>query len=159
MYGTPPKIIFDKKTLPFRKEISNKYVDLCNKRPTPKHLKIARDFLEEEVEALFGPSIIMNKYRYCHINDDELIARIENLFMVTHQRTQVPNTHIINKAEVKGIICKRKGKDVNWCVHTKWTIRDQLHQLQCFEVVHSGKINLMLDSDKFEHSKGNEKEN
>jgi hypothetical protein len=87
LYGTPPKIIFDKKPLPSRKEIFDKFVDLYSKRPTPKHLKVGRDFLEKKVEAIFGPSINRNGYRYCHTNDEELIARVENLFMVTHQWT------------------------------------------------------------------------
>jgi len=43
LYGTPQKIIFDKKTLPSKKKISNKYVDLCSKGPGPKHLKVGRD--------------------------------------------------------------------------------------------------------------------
>jgi hypothetical protein len=84
---TPPKIIFDKKTLPSKKEISNKYVNFCNKGLAPKHLKVRRDFLEEEVEALFGPSMNMNGYSYCHTNDEEVIARVENLFMVIHQQS------------------------------------------------------------------------
>jgi hypothetical protein len=62
LYGTPPEIIFDKRTLPSRKEISDKYVDLCSKGLAPKHLKVERDFLEEEVKALFGPSINKNRY-------------------------------------------------------------------------------------------------
>ncbi len=109
LYETPPKIIFDKKTLPSKKEISSKYVDFCSKKFTPKHLKVGRDLLEEEVEALFGPSMNKNGYQYCHTNDEELIAIIEYLFMVIHQQTQVPNTHVINKAEARGIICKREG--------------------------------------------------
>ncbi len=83
--GTPLEIIFDKKALPSRKEIFDKYVNLCSKRPTPKHLKVGRDFLEEKVETLFGPSINRNRYRYCHTNDEELIVTVENLFMVAHQ--------------------------------------------------------------------------
>lgn len=109
LYETPPKIIFDKKTLPSKKEISKKYVDLCNKRLTPKHLKVGRDLLEEEVEALFGTSMNKNGYQYWHTNDEEMITIVENLFMVIHQQTQVLNTHMINKAEARGIICKRKG--------------------------------------------------
>jgi hypothetical protein len=109
LYGTPWKIIFEKKTLPSKKEISDKYVDLCSKGPTPKHLKVGRDFLEEEVKALFGPSINRNGYQYCHTNDEELISRIENSFMAMHQQTQVPNTHMINSVETRDRMWK-KGK-------------------------------------------------
>jgi hypothetical protein len=53
------------------------------------------------MKALFGPSINRNGYQYCHTNDEELIFRIENSFMVMHQQTQVPNTHMINSVETR----------------------------------------------------------
>ncbi len=43
---------------------------------------------------------------------------------------------MINKAEAKGIVCQKKGQDVNQCVFIKWTIRDQLQRLQSLEVAH-----------------------
>jgi len=39
---------------------------------------------------------------------------------------------MINKVEVRGIVCELKGKQVNWCVFAKWTIHDQLRRLQTF---------------------------
>jgi hypothetical protein len=46
--------------------------------------------------------------------------------MVTHQRTQVPNTRLINAAEAKGLVYEIKKKDMNWCLHAEWTCHDQL---------------------------------
>ena len=47
--------------------------------------------------------------------------------MVTHERTQVTNTRLINPAEAKDLVYKiKKKKDVNWCSHAEWTCRDQL---------------------------------
>jgi hypothetical protein len=85
--GHHQRLFLTRNPLPSKREIFDKYVNLCSKRPTLEHLKVGRDFLEEKVEALFGPSINRNGYQYCHTNDEELIARVENLFMVMHQRT------------------------------------------------------------------------
>jgi hypothetical protein len=44
----------------------------CYQGLSPKQLKIGRDPEEAKVEALFGPNISKNGYRYCPKNDEEL---------------------------------------------------------------------------------------
>jgi hypothetical protein len=79
----------------------------------PKWLKVGKDFKEHEVEALFGPCINKNGYRYTYTNDEEVIAFVEMLWMTMHQRTQVPSICMTNKVAIKRIVCERKGKQVN----------------------------------------------
>ncbi len=59
---------------------------------SPKLLKLRKDFEEEEMEALFGPCIIRNKYKHSYSNDKVLIVNEERLWMITRQRIRVPNT-------------------------------------------------------------------
>jgi hypothetical protein len=70
----------------FWSQYPNKY-GFCNKRLSPKMIKIGKDCIKEEVEELFGPYNTKNGYCYCFNNDEELIASIEELGMTTHQRT------------------------------------------------------------------------
>jgi hypothetical protein len=87
---------------------------------------ICKDLEDEEVEELFEKAISRNGYRYCHIDNEKLITKIKTLWMILHQRTQVPCNHMINKVEAKGIVYEWKGKLVNWCVFVGWMIWDQL---------------------------------
>jgi chromosome segregation ATPase len=54
--------------------------------------------------------------------------------MVCHQRTGLPNTRFINKAEALGLTCERlpggRRRDMNWAHFAEWTCRDQLRQIQ-----------------------------
>ncbi len=71
---------------------------------------------EIEVVALFGP-FSHNGYRYYHNEDEALIARVETLWMIMHQRTHVPNTRMINQAETCRIAYEIKiMKKMNQCV-------------------------------------------
>jgi hypothetical protein len=54
----------------------------------------------------------------------KFIGEIERLWMIAHQKTQVLHTQMINKVEVQGFVCQKKGKDVNWVVFVEWTIWD-----------------------------------
>jgi len=55
------RFFFDRKTPISRRQFFEKY-DICNTRPSPKHLKVGRDFQEEEVKAIFGLVISRNGY-------------------------------------------------------------------------------------------------
>jgi hypothetical protein len=46
-------------------------------------LKLGRDFEEHEVEALFGPCISWNGYRYIYMDNEQLIAQVEKLWMIS----------------------------------------------------------------------------
>lgn len=49
--------------------------------------------------------------------------------MICHQRTVLPNTRLINKAEARGITYERlKGKRVNWCAFAEWTCRNEIRR-------------------------------
>jgi len=72
---------------------------ICGKGSSLKCLKLGKDFEEGKVEALFGPSINRNGYRYSWSNDEMLIVKVKNLWMIAHQKMQVPNTCMINKVE------------------------------------------------------------
>jgi hypothetical protein len=89
-------------------------------------MKIGKDLEDEEVEELFEKAISRNCYRYYHIDNKEFIIKVETLWMISHQRTQVPCNLMINKVEAKDIIYGWKGKPVNWCVFVGWMICDQL---------------------------------
>jgi hypothetical protein len=73
---------------------------LCNFSISPKNLRIGKEVEELEVEALFEPYILNNGYKYSFSDDEKLISNVETLWMVTHQKTQVPSTRLINKAKV-----------------------------------------------------------
>jgi hypothetical protein len=47
-----------------------------NKGLSPKMLKIGKDYIEEEIQALFGPCNTKNGYHYCFSNDERLITSI-----------------------------------------------------------------------------------
>jgi hypothetical protein len=55
-------------------------------------------------KSFFGKPINRIRYKYCHLNNEELIIRVELLWMIVHQRTQVPCTRIINKVEARGLV-------------------------------------------------------
>jgi hypothetical protein len=61
LYGEPLKIIFDKCVFVFQKTIVEIY-NLCNKGPSPKRLKLSKDFQKEELHELFGPCLSKNGY-------------------------------------------------------------------------------------------------
>lgn len=118
LHGTKPNIIFDKTIELSWRNFWEKY-DIYNKGITSKRLKIGKYIEEEEVVILFGPCN-RNGYRYCHYEDEALISKVETLWMIMHQRTQVPNIQMINKAEAYGITYEIKiGKKVNWCALAK----------------------------------------
>ncbi len=81
--------------------------------------------------------------RYCPLDNEELIARVELLWMVTHQITQVPCTWMINNADARGIVYEQKEKQVNWCMFGKWTICDRFWKLQSYERALSGKPSIV----------------
>ncbi len=64
-------------TLLHGKEFVEKY-GLCNKGLNPKHLKLGKYIEDVEVEK-FKSCINKNNYRYFWLDDDEFIAKAENL--------------------------------------------------------------------------------
>jgi hypothetical protein len=90
----------------------------------PKRLRIRKEIEEDKVVALFGPCN-RNGYRYYHNEDEALITKVVTLWMIMHQRKQVPNTQMINKAEAHEIAYEIKiKKKVNWCILVEWIIHN-----------------------------------
>jgi hypothetical protein len=96
---------------------------------------------------------------YYQNEDEALIAKVETLWMIIHQRTKVSNTRMINIAEAHGITYEIKtGKKVNWCILAKWTICNQLRRLQTLEAALCGKVGLVVDINNFVDSDREEEE-
>ncbi len=51
-----------------------------------------------------------NGYRFYHNEDEVLIARVETLWMIMHQITQVSNTQMINQAKARKIAYEIKTR-------------------------------------------------
>ena len=130
LYAEQPSLCWNRVD-PISRETFEKAYDLNNQGIPPKRLKFGVHLEESEVDALFGPRVGTNGYSYSYSEDTEFVKRVERLWMITHQRTQVPNTRLINLAEAKGLVYEnKKGKKaVNWCVHAEWTCRDQLRRI------------------------------
>ncbi len=101
-YKAQPQLLFDKKKPISQGSFATKY-NFYNDDISPKCLRIGTNLEEAKVEALFGP-YSKNGYRYSWSEDEKLIAHVKNYQMITHQRTQVPITHMINKAKARGFV-------------------------------------------------------
>jgi hypothetical protein len=64
-------------------------------------LKVLKHLKDSEVEALFGGLVNKTGYKYMQCGDLELIAHIENLWMILHKKTWLPNSHLIPIAMAK----------------------------------------------------------
>jgi hypothetical protein len=141
LYAEPPSLCWNRVD-PVSRGAFEKAYGLNNQGIPPKRLKFGVHLEESEVDEVFGPRVGTNGYSYSYSEDTEFVKRVERLWMITHQRTQVPNTRLINLAEAKGLVYEnKKGKKaVNWCVHAEWTFRDQLRRInQEKDATKSGK--------------------
>jgi hypothetical protein len=128
MYAAQPEITWDRQTALKREYFATNY-GLCNKGLAPKRLRIGLHVSEADIESLFGPKVNSNGYRYADNEDTEFVERVEKMWMITHQRTSVPNTRQINVAEAKGFAYELvKNKETNWCLHGEWTCREVLRR-------------------------------
>ena len=106
---------------------------LCNKGITPKQIKIGHHLEEADVETLFGPWQNGNANRYATM-DEEFVRKGETMWMICHQKTVVPNTHMVNVSKAKGFPYEIvKKKECNWAFFAEWTCRDQLKKLRAEE--------------------------
>jgi hypothetical protein len=92
LYGKVPKL-GDGWPL-FTKDFVEKY-DLCCEGLSPKHIKIPRDLTIKGVTKVFGLVVHWNGYSYLHYVNPILIAKIETLFMIVHQKACVLATLLI----------------------------------------------------------------
>jgi hypothetical protein len=66
--------------------LKEKY-NFCNTCINPKRLKIGKDYIDEELQALFRPNNNKNGYQYLFSEDEKLIKQVEELWMIVHQHT------------------------------------------------------------------------
>jgi hypothetical protein len=118
LYVEVPEI-FDVHPL-FHKNFVKKY-DLFFEGLCPKRIKVPRDVTLEDVSIVFGQVANRNSYSYVHCENPELIVKVERLFMIVHQKPSVPATRIISLGMARGIVCKEKGKKMNWVAYVEWT--------------------------------------
>lgn len=78
-----------------------------------KTLKVPKDLEESKVEVVFGGLVNKNGYKYMQCGNPELIACIENLWMVLHQKTWLPSSCLILIAMAKGIVCEKGSHVMN----------------------------------------------
>jgi hypothetical protein len=77
---------------------------------SPKRIKIPKDCIKEEIEKLFSHVVNKNKHCYTKCLDFELIAKVERLWMIIHQKLYVIASRIITLGMARGIVCEMKGK-------------------------------------------------
>jgi hypothetical protein len=78
LYKEQLNLIFDKKHVVTWKEFVEKY-GLRNEGLNSKHLKLGKYIEDVEVKRLFKSCINKNNYRYFWLEDEKLIANMENL--------------------------------------------------------------------------------
>ena len=128
LYAEQPTLTWDRQTT-LKRDYFEKNFGLCNEGFAPKRLRFGVHLDEADVESLFGPKVNANGYRYSMSEDVALQERVEKCWMITHQRSSVPNSRLINVAEAKGHAYETvKGKKTNWCLHAEWTCREQLRR-------------------------------
>jgi hypothetical protein len=74
----------------------------------------------EEIHKFFGP--IQNKNGYNHVFNEnlEIIAKVEDLWMVVHQRIGDPTSRIISLGMARGIVMELvRGKKMNWAIYAE----------------------------------------
>ncbi len=64
---------------------------------------------------MFGPCVSKNGYWYCFSDNVDIIKSVEEMWMITHQRTQIPNIQLINKPEAMGLFMR--GMERMWIEH------------------------------------------
>jgi hypothetical protein len=96
-----------------------KHYDLCSKGLNPKCIKIPRKIIVEETHKYFGPMHNKNGYNYVFSEDPKMIAKVEGLWMVIHQKPHVPSSRIISLGMARGIVMELKGKKMNEVMDAK----------------------------------------
>ncbi len=78
VYKEQLNLIFDKKHIVTWKKFVEKY-GLCNEGLNSKHLKLGKYIEDVEVKRLFKSCMNKNNYRYFWLEDEKVIANMENL--------------------------------------------------------------------------------
>jgi hypothetical protein len=81
-------------------------------------------YIKKEIEKLVG-LVNKNGHHYIDCSDPKLIAKVERLWMIVHQKPYVLTSRIIKLGMARRIVCEMNGKQLNWATYTKWTNAEQ----------------------------------
>jgi len=106
---------------PMNHKVFVEHYDLCLEGLSPKCIRIPKYIIMEEVYKYFGLVHNKNGYSYVFNENPEMIAKMEGLWMVIHQKPHVHASRIISLGMARSIMIELKGKKMNWAMYTKWT--------------------------------------
>jgi hypothetical protein len=55
----------------------------------------------------------------------KIIAKVESLCMIIHQKMCVPASRIISSGMARGVVMDLKGNKRNWVMYAEWTNQEQ----------------------------------
>jgi hypothetical protein len=58
----------------------------------------------------------------------KIIAKVESLCMIIHQKMCVPASRIISLGMARGVVMDLKGGKMNWAMYVEWTNQKQQRQ-------------------------------
>jgi len=114
-------------TIFVRREFAQKY-DLCYYGLNLKQVKVLKYCTKEDVTKVFGPIMNKNAHSYMECAVSNLIAKIENLWMIIHQKLYLLAGRVIILGMAKGLIYEFNGKQMNWATYVKWMSQKQFRQ-------------------------------
>ena len=95
---------------------------------SPKQLRDT-DVTDAELVNFFGLTVNKNSHCYMFLKDEELIQRIEHMWMVYHQKSVVLQSRLITKAMTKGFYVQEvKKMKPNWAPYVEWMNNEQLRR-------------------------------
>ncbi len=92
---------------------------------SPKRVRIPRDITMDYIQKYFGPIHNQNGYNYVLNENPKIIAEIESLCMIIHQKMCVLASRIISLGMARRIVIDVKGDMMNWAMYAKWTNQEQ----------------------------------
>ncbi len=110
---------------PMNRKVFVEHYDICLEGLNPKCIRIPRKIIVEEVHMYFGPMHNKNGYNYVFSEDLKVIAKVEGLWMVIHQKPHVPSSRIISLGMARNIVMELKRKKMNQAMYAKWTNQEQ----------------------------------
>jgi hypothetical protein len=85
----------------------------CAKGMSPKQIKVPRDITSKGVCKVFGPIQNKNVHSYVFNEDHVLIAKVERLWMLVHQKCDILALKLISLGFVRGVVMEMKGEKMN----------------------------------------------
>ncbi len=109
---------------------------------------------KEDVTKVFGPIVNKNAHSYMECAVSNLIAKIENLWMIIHQKPYVLAGRVIILGMARGLIYEFNGKQMSWATYVKWMNQKQFWQRHAKDPNVGDQINLShFDHEEFQMTK------